>query len=101
MFDACVMLNRRDKSTPFTLELLVRTLRVTVEKAKEIAGVLERYGILSRTQAELDSDLNPLYGFEPTPVFIALLIFAGELIDPPKAFSCYKLDRSRPYLRNN
>ncbi len=100
VFDACVFLNKRDhRQNAFTSALLVKNLGVTIEKANEILSVLRKYSMVSMSKIELDDEVQTAYYFNPTPSFIALLIFAREIIDKPEVFSYYMGGRIKPYLK--
>lgn len=98
VFDACVMLNKREGHKAFTPSLLVKTMSITYERAVEILDVLKKYRFVWTSQIELDDDVQTVYHFKPTPSFVALLIFAREIIDEPEIF-CYNMSwRNKPYL---
>ena len=98
VFDTCVMLNRRDAKKGFTPQLLIKRVGVDHERAEQILAILERYHLISRTQVEIDDELRTVYHFRPTVSFVALLIFAREMIRPPRCFSYQKNVRSKPQL---
>ena len=98
VFNACVMLNKRDRKNAFTHNLLIKSLGITFEKANEILETLTKYNMLKSTQIELDGDNHTVYHFIPTPSFIALLIFAREIIDTPHIFTYRVRNRKKPYL---
>ena len=46
----------------------------------------------------MDDEMQTIYQFNPTPSFVALLIFAKEIINKPSIF-VYNCDgRSKPYF---
>lgn len=100
-FNTCVLLNKRDQGKGFTPMLLVKHLGITLERANEILLRLMKYRMVYFTEVEVDDEIQTVYNFMPTPSpsFMALLIFARELIDKPTefAYSCY--NRSKPYLK--
>ena len=98
-FDACVMLNKRNHRKAFTAGLLVKRLGVTHERAMEIIQMLRKYDLIGITSIEMDDETQEVYSFCPTPSFVALLIFARELIDKPRSFSFYSEMRDKPYLQ--
>lgn len=98
VFDACVLLNKRESSKAFTENFLVKKLKVEAEKAGQILAVLEKYNLISRTLIEMEDETLTVYKFKPTPSFIAFLIFAKEMIDPPRNWSYYSEGRNKPYL---
>ncbi len=99
VFDACVLLNKREGNTAFTENLLVKNLKIEADKAKQIIGVLDKYNLIYKTQIEMDDEIQTVYNFKPTPSFIALLIFAREMIKTPGSFSYYMGGRNKPYLK--
>ena len=99
IFDACVLLNKRDGSKAFTENLFIKNLKIEADKAKQIISVLEKYNLLHKTHIEMDDELQTVYNFKPTPSFIAFLIFAREMIKTPNKFSYYSGGRNKPYLK--
>ena len=98
VFDACVFLHRRTIAKAFTETLLVKELKVTAERAKEIIDILSRYSLIRKTELEMDDEVMTVYTFSPTPSFIALLIFSREMIDPPNIFVYFSGGRTLPFL---
>ena len=99
VFNACILLNKRDGNKAFTENLFVKNLKIEAEKARQIINVLEKYNLLYKTQIEMDDELQTVYNFKPTPSFIAFLIFAREMIKTPNNFSYYSGGRNKPYLK--
>lgn len=100
-FDACVFLNQRDSKKAFTPMLLVKKLGIDVEKANEILKTLKKYHLISTSQVEMDDELQTVYQFRPTPSFVALLIFAREIIDIPEIFAYNVQGRTEPYFKQD
>lgn len=100
VFDACVMLCKREnQSSSFTPKLFMKNLGVDENKAQEIIKVLNKYGLLYSAQIEMDDEIKTVYSVTfNISSFVALLIFARELIDPPHSFNYYNGGRSKPYL---
>lgn len=100
VFDACVMLCRREnQASSFTPKLFVKNLGVDENKAQEIIKVLNKYGLLYSAHIEMDDEIETVYRVTYNiSSFVALLIFARELIDPPHSFNYYNGGRSKPYL---
>lgn len=98
VFNACVILNKRDHKKAFTPLLLTKNMGITIEKSKEILEILSKYSLIYSTQIELDDEIQTVYHFSPSPSFIALLIFARELIDTPRIFAYNSQKRVKPYL---
>ena len=99
LFEACVFLHKRDNKHAFTEKLLVNHLKIDTEKAIGILGVLGNYGLLNKTQIEMDDEIHTIYNFRPSPSFIAFLIFAREMIKVPNNFCYYNCARNNPYLK--
>lgn len=98
VFNACIMLNKRNSEKAFTENLLVKKLGVTPEQSNTILDVLRKYKLVYTSQIEMDDEIKTVFHFHPTPAFIALLIFARELIDRPNSY-CYNCSyRRKPYL---
>lgn len=97
-FAALVFLNKRESDKSFTPKLLEKHLHITEEKAKQIISVLKKYNMISSTFIEIDDITQEFFSFSPTPSFVALLIFAREIIDKPNTFSYYHQCRKKPYL---
>ncbi len=98
LFNACVLLNRYGADFSFVLDFLIKKLNVTNEKAKEIVSFLDKYKMLKRSKIEIEGEMKELYIFVPTASFVALLIFAREMIDRPRDGSCQMRRRNKPYL---
>lgn len=99
VFDAIVMLNKRDSEKAFTTYLLEKNMKIEKANAVRIITVLEKYKLLRKTQIETDDEIQTVYNFIPTPSFIALLIFAREMIRKPGKFSYYSEGRNKPFFR--
>ena len=99
VFNACVLLNKREYKKAFTPLLFMKNLEVSPEKANEIIDVLLQYKLISSSQIEMDDETQTVYYFRPTSSFIALLIFAREIIDKPSVFTYHQSVRQVPYLK--
>ncbi len=98
-WNACVYLNKRDYKKAFTTALFVNKLGISDEKSGEILSKLKKYKMVYYTQIEMDDEIQTVYHFNPTPSFIALLIFAREIIEKPDIFAYYSQNRDTPYLK--
>ena len=77
----------------------MKTMGMTPEKSNKVLEILKKYSLVYTTQIEMDDEVQTVYHFSPTPSFIALLIFAREVIDKPRVF-CYSCqNRGKPYLK--
>ncbi len=99
VFNACVMLNKRDSKKAFTQNLLVKNMGMEPDKAVQVFTVLEKYHLLFQAQIETDDEIQTVYYFKPTPSFVAFLIFAREMIKTPNHFSYYNIGRNKPYFQ--
>lgn len=100
-FDACVFLNQRDANKAFTPMLLVKNLGIDAQKADEILKTLEKYHFVYPSQIEMDDELKTVYRFSPTPSFVALLIFAREIIIKPDLYAYQSGGRTEPYFKQD
>jgi len=99
VFNACVMLNKRDSNKAFTHNILVKNMGIEPDKAVRVFAILEKYNLLRQTQIEMDDEIQTVYNFKPTPSFVAFLIFAREMIKTPNRFSYYYGERNKPYFQ--
>jgi cellobiose phosphorylase len=76
----------------------MKNLKIESEKAMEIINILRKYKLINITQIEMDDANQEIYTFNPNPAFVALLIFAREMIDRPGSWSWYSGGRNKPYL---
>ena len=98
LFRALLLLYGRDERKSFTENLLVRELSVTQERALEIIQLLMKINLIITGELELDDIVRDVYTFVPNTAFIALLIFAREMIDRPSKFSYNTGFRTKPFL---
>ena len=98
VFDVLLFLNKRNTDKAFTDNLLIKNFGFSSERAIEIISFLEKYNLVYKTEIELDDELKPVSNFKPTPSFVALLIFAREMIKPPTNYLYYNASRNKPYL---
>ena len=98
VFNAMMILNKRKNRKAFTENLLVKKMGIDKDTAADIIRILHKYNLIHITQIEMDDEEQEIYTFNPTPSFIALLIFAREMIDRPNHFFNYMGNRNQPYL---
>ena len=98
-FNSLIFLFKRDPNKAFTENLLVKELSIDIEKANDIITTLTKYKLVRKTEIELDDEIKDVYTFLPTPSFIAMLIFAKEMIETPNRFAFYSQGRNKPYLK--
>lgn len=99
VFEACMLLYKRKNDSSFTKSFLMNHLHIDKDKATQIIGSLIKCNLLQKMQIDTDSGMQTVYRFNPTPSFIALLIFAREMIQPPNNFCYYSMERTNPYLK--
>ena len=83
----------------FTPNLFVKQMGITLEKSCEILKILSKYRLIDSTSIELDDEMQTVYHFNPSPSFVALLIFAREMIDTPSVFAYNCESIRKPYLK--
>jgi len=98
VFDTMILLNKREKDKGFTPNWIVKNLKIEIEKAIEVISILKKYKLINTTQLEMDDTMQEIYTYNPTPSFVALLIFAREMIDRMFSwrFCCH--NRTKPHL---
>lgn len=99
VFDACILLNKRDSEKAFTPNLLVKHMSISFEKSEQILATLRKYRLVYTSQIEMDDEVQIVYHFYPSPAFIALLIFARAILDRPNNFTYNCSYRRKPYLK--
>ena len=99
VFRALLLLYGRDERKYFTENLLVRELEVSQERSMEIIQLLKKINLVTSRELELDDIVRDVYIFVPNTAFIALLIFAREMIDIPNNFYVNNRSRRKPYLK--
>jgi transcriptional regulator with XRE-family HTH domain len=98
VFEAMILLNKRESGKAFTPNLLMKNLNVDFYEALTTLKTLHKYGVIKTTNIEMDDVTQEVYTFDPTPSFVALLIFAREMIARPRAYIYYGGGRNKPYL---
>lgn len=98
LFRALLLLYGRDSRKYFTENLLVRELSIDQERALELIQLLKKINLVTTRELELDDVVRDVYIFVPNTAFIALLIFAREMIDRPNNFSYNTGFRTKPFL---
>lgn len=98
VFNCCIMLFSRESRAYFTPNLIVKKQGIELEKAKHVISVLEKYSLLYKTDIEMDDETQQVYYFKNYPNFIAMLIFARDIISPCSNYAWYNENRSKPYI---
>ena len=99
IFETLVFLYKRESFNAFTEKLLIKEMKYSEDKAKQIIVELLRLNILAKTVAEVGDELVEVYQFAHRPSFISMLIFAREMIDIPNNFYVNNRSRRKPYLK--
>lgn len=99
IFETLVFLYKRESFNAFTEKLLIKEIKYSEDKAKQIIVELLRLNILAKTVAEVGDELVEVYQFARRPSFISMLIFAREMIDIPNNFYVNNRSRRKPYLK--
>ncbi len=97
-FAACVLLHQREAKKAFTPSLFVKQLGVSEDKAGQMIATLEKYALIRKTQIEMDDSVLEVCNFMPSPSFVAMLVFAQEIIAPYNAFTYFWEGRGKAYL---
>ena len=79
--------------------LLVKNLGIDAKRAQEVLNSLAKYHMVRESKIEMDDEVQTIYYFVPTPSFVALLIFAHEIINVPDSYMYYTVGRNKPYLK--
>ena len=98
VFDTMILLNKRERDKGFTPNWLNKNLGIEIEKGIEVIKILKKYKLINTTQIEIDDTTQEIYTYKPTPSFVALLIFAREMIDRPTSWRYCTNNRTKPYL---
>ncbi len=97
-FNTLIFLNKRDSKKGFTKKLIMEKLGLSEDKVMQIFEALKQYKMLMNKEVESDEGVITVYMFYPTPSITALLIFAREMIEKPRIFSCQMNVRTKPYF---
>lgn len=89
VFRILLEMHRRDNSKQFTPSLFVRSFGMTPEKADEIVRTLKKYRFMSTQNVDLDGESIELLTFHSNLCFVALLIFARQIISRPLSWYGY------------
>jgi len=81
VLNALAFLCKRERVQPFTVNLLVKELSVTAEKAEIILEALGKYHLLWEQEIELDDEVKKVNSFNPSMGLAGFLVFAKEIIN--------------------
>lgn len=99
VFNTCVLAYKRHHKNAFTVDLLVKSLDMTPEKAEKVLKILVKYEILGTGRVEIDGKIQNTYHCYPEAAFMAMLIFAREIIDKTHFGSYCANTRTKPYFK--
>ncbi len=99
VFNSCVLAYKRHHKNAFTVDLLVKSLGMTPEKAEKVLKILVKYEILGTGRVEIDGKIQNTYHCYPEAAFMAMLIFAREIIDKTHFGSYCANTRTKPYFK--
>jgi len=100
IFDSILFLHTRQSLKPFTPKLFVDNLGMTSEKAQEVIATLLKHDMLGTMEIELDDGVQIVYtnGDSYLTSFIAMLMFARQMVIRPKHWRYLIGGRKTPYL---
>lgn len=90
-FDVLIFLHAHGDS-PFTLGYLCRQTGVSEQRAQELLGIFEGYGLVIENRVMLDDSEVAQYTTHKNPALVPLLAFSLELIRRPNVFNYYRAD---------
>lgn len=67
VFNAMVILNKRNNEKAFTANLLVKEMNIDKDTAVDIIRILQKYNLIHATQLEMHDEAQEIYTFNPTP----------------------------------
>jgi hypothetical protein len=82
-----VLLYNRSGTKPFTSNLLVKELSISLEKAESILKELSEHNFLHKQEIELDDEIKEVNSFKKSYAFALMLMFTKEIINPPNAWN--------------
>lgn len=97
-FDSLVLLYK-NYHISFTENFLVKSLKITIERARDIINSFVEYSLIEVTEVEIDDEIKNVYKLRNNPEFIVLLTFAREMIKLPNSFYIFNGGREKPYLK--
>lgn len=88
-FRILLEMHRRDNEKEFSKSFFARTFGVTPEKTDELVALLRKYRFITSKTVDLDGESLELYSFQGNLCFVALLIFARQVIARPGVWNGY------------
>ncbi|MFA7507721.1 MAG: helix-turn-helix transcriptional regulator [Bacilli bacterium] len=84
-FNALLLINSRINNS-FTVNLFVKELAISMERAQEIIKTLIKFKLLNVTKLELDDKTIETYTLLDNPAILGFLAFLDMLVEKPNAF---------------
>ncbi|MDY0339519.1 MAG: helix-turn-helix transcriptional regulator [Bacilli bacterium] len=84
-FNALLLINSRINNS-FTVNLFVKELAISMERAQEIIKTLIKFKLLNVTKLELDDKTIETYTLFDNPAILGFLAFLDMLVEKPNAF---------------
>lgn len=100
-FRVLLEMHRRDNDKQFTPSLFVRNFGIKPEKVDELVKLLKKYSFLWSMSVDLDGETMELYSFHINPCFVALLIFARQIIARPMSWYGYIGNERSAMMKKN
>lgn len=88
-FNVLLEMHRRNNDKQFTKSIFERLFGLKSEKVDEIVKLLTKYRFLRSKTVDLDGEAMQLYTFHGNLCFVALLIFARQVIARPGVWNGY------------
>ncbi len=98
-WNAVVLIFQRDSSKRFTGSLLVKQLGMSPEKAETCLSVMNEYGMIERTETEVDDTVLASYAPQPCPALAGVLQLGYSLRHRVTCYNYTTLGRRKPYLQ--
>jgi len=106
VFNALLLMHRRENysattyaTAQFSLAHLASLLSITEERTEELVAQLIAWNFMHETASEIDDKVTKYYEFKQHPLFVAILVLVGDLVNKPRVFSAQAGVRTDAYLR--
>ena len=76
----------------------MKNLKIELEKATEVIKILQKYNFIRATQIEMDDSTQEIYTYDTSFPFIALMIFAREIMIGVNHSFNHSDGTNKPYL---
>lgn len=99
-FNALLMINSRINNS-FTVNLFVKELSITLDRAQEIIKTLIKYKLINVKKLELDDKTIETYTLWDNPAILGFLAFLDMLVEKPNSFYYSNNGTDGNYFRIN